>query len=127
MAEEVENYAKYLSTIYSNTDARLISIMGVGSDFHTGGIKPNDDENIFKERFLSDKFVCGYEAEDFTRVTQTLTSIKKHDSFFVYMRGEQKSNALSKIIDQSSPLQLNRYPLQIYRKVNKTVIYTDIM
>jgi len=123
---ELNIYNQFLSEVLDQENSYHIGIFGVGADSHTGGVKPDKDEDKFNNKFLSKDLCVTYTAADFVRMSLTLNAIEKIDSAFVYMSGNNKKKALNNIIDTEVETQLNLYPNQIFRMMKEVKIFTDI-
>lgn len=95
----------------------IIGQFGIGADGHTAGIKPDSPA------VRSEELVCGYESEDFKRVTMTLGAIRKVDEALVFSFGEEKRSVLERLANgegQSPP-----FPAGIFNGHQNVTLYND--
>lgn len=107
-----------------NPSGKVIITQGVGSDGHTAGIMPYpENPELFKKLFdTPDHWVTGYDA----RVTTT-PSFLRHivDHSLVYLVGEQKREALRKILALEGTLW--ETPGRIIQEMKNVKLFTDIV
>ncbi len=75
------------SKILNEQHTRKIAVLGIGTDFHTAGIKPPRDmsDSTKAQNFNGDNLVTTYAAEDFPiRFTLTYTALGKIEKIFIY-------------------------------------------
>lgn len=113
----------------NNTDGIVIATMGIGPDGHTAGIMPfPEDPERFCEYFESpDMWVCGYDAGEKNqyplRVTPTMTFLKKIDHSIVFCVGENKREALARVLaDEGTYAET---PARVIRDIKNVTLFTD--
>ncbi|MDO8577435.1 MAG: 6-phosphogluconolactonase [Candidatus Wildermuthbacteria bacterium] len=113
------------------TSARKVIItQGVGADGHTAGIFPfGENPQRFQELFENEKvLLVRYNAGDKTeypeRVTVTMPFLRKVDHSVVYMVGEEKRDALERVLAEDGAL--HETPARIAREMRDVTIFTDI-
>lgn len=95
----------------------IIGQFGVGPDGHIAGIKPNSPAST------SDTLVCGYQAEDFERVTLTFPALQQVDEAFAFIFGEAKRPILEKLLGDIPSLA--EFPAGVLRTTPISTIYND--
>lgn len=114
-------YAKEIEELFARFSKR-VGVMGVGSNLHTAGIFPN---SMATE---SHELVIGEEVEDKfrERVTLTFSALEKFSAFVILMFGEEKREAVLKMLDESEN-DMHEFPAIFYRKAPvKSFLITDI-
>lgn len=113
------NYARILGDLIK--DAKYVSaVFGIGSDGHTGGIKPATDPASFKS-FIGPELVVGYQAEDFTRITITAAALKQINDAAVYAVGEDKQPVIQQL---ENDLPVHVQPAQLLKQIPQLVIFS---
>jgi 6-phosphogluconolactonase/glucosamine-6-phosphate isomerase/deaminase len=94
----------------NNPDSTVIATVGVGPDGHTSGIMPfPEDPKKFKELFDNEGvFAVGYDATGknpyANRVTTTFPLLRRVNNGVIYATGENKKDALAKLLSPSGSL-----------------------
>lgn len=114
-------------SLYPN--GKIIATVGVGPDGHTSGILPfPEDPNKFEALFNSEKLIVGYDVENKNphryRVTSTFTFMRRFDEVLTYIQGENKRDALQKVMADHGTLA--ETPGRILRELKKVELFTDI-
>ena len=122
-------HAALISWKEEHPGGRIVITQGVGADGHTVGIIPYPKEqNVFEELFEGENLVVGYDAKEKNeyplRVTITLPFLRIVDHSLVYMVGDEKKDALSKILSKKGTLQ--EVPARIIRAMPEVHVFTDI-
>jgi 6-phosphogluconolactonase/glucosamine-6-phosphate isomerase/deaminase len=124
--EEQKNFEQFLDQKLIESYVN-VAIIGMGSDGHILGVKPEKSLESFKRKFLSVDFVALYDAEDFrNRITITLTALKKMDKSFLFVCGEEKREVLKKLVDKKT-FELNEFPAQFLKELPNVEVFTDIV
>jgi len=95
----------------------IIGQFGVGPDSHIAGIKPHSPAST------SDALVCGYQGEDFERVTLTFAALQQVDEALAFVFGEAKRPVLEKLIGDIPPLA--EFPAGVLSTTPISTIYND--
>ncbi len=132
--ETLETYAlryelqikKWLK-LYPNGIIR--ATVGIGPDGHTSGILPQpEDPAAFEKLFNGEKLVVGYDVglknPHRFRMTSTFSLMKKFDKVLTYMTGENKREALRKVLAEEGNLATT--PGRIIRELKNAKLFTDI-
>jgi 6-phosphogluconolactonase/glucosamine-6-phosphate isomerase/deaminase len=115
-----------------NPAGKVIATVGIGPDGHISGIMPYPEEaEKFKVMFddgNSDHLVEAYDAGDKNpyplRVTTTMNLIKKIDAAVCYVIGENKKEAVQKVLAQEGSIEVT--PARILREIpGKVFLFTD--
>lgn len=135
--EKLEDFTdRYLEGITNwlrkNPKGKFVAIMGVGPDGHTAGIMPYpDEEDKFNYLFNNPKkLVVGYQVNKIEemykyneRITITLAFMRKYmDQAIVYAVGDEKKNALERIVKQD---KLSQTPASIINEIEESYLFTD--
>lgn len=114
-----ETVARYSETVLREFIAAdyIIGQFGVGADGHIAGIKPDSPAAI------SDQLVCGYQWEDFERVTLTFPALQQVDEAFAFVFGEEKRPTLEKL--RGDIPSLAEFPAGVLRTTPISTVYND--
>ena len=96
-----------------------LSIIGLGSDFHTASLLPG----VPREVLESDRLVEAVAYSSDLRITLTPKAFKRSDRVIMLLTGQKKAPALWEILTQEIDLQ--RRPGQLIRLLPNTLIITD--
>ncbi|MDQ3076529.1 MAG: 6-phosphogluconolactonase [bacterium] len=126
-AERYEGYIKEWMNMYP--DGIIRATVGIGPDGHTSGILPHpENPQKFEGLFNGEHFVVGYDVENKNphryRLTSTFTLMKKFDQVLTFMTGENKKEALQKVIAEEGILA--ETPGRVVRELKDVTIYTNI-
>lgn len=97
-----------------------IGQFGIGEDGHTAGILPNSEAVR-----ATDRFVAGYKANDYLRITMTFKAIKQISVAYVYAFGKNKRTTLSDLADKDISIELQ--PAQIFKQTPEAYIINDMI
>lgn len=102
--------------------------VGIGPDGHTSGILPHpEDSKKFEELFNGAKLIVGYDVGTKNphrfRMTSTYTLMRMLDSVLTYMKGENKKDALQKVLAEEGDNATT--PGRIIRELKNVSLYTD--
>lgn len=97
-------------------DAYLFGQFGIGLDGHIAGVKPNSPA------VSSKNLVCGYNSEDFIRLTTTPKLIKQLDEAHIFALGKEKLKIIKLL--KNSDESLIKMPAQVIKQIKKAVIYS---
>jgi len=115
----------------ANPTGVVIITQGIGEDGHTAGIIPDENKEIYKERFLGDAWAVFYESESKSnefpkRLTVTHTFLREEVRIaLVYTNGDQDKPVLDIILSPEGTL--SHTPARIIRDMRSVVLYTDIL
>ncbi len=126
-AEKYELFIKKWMRLYP--DGIIRATVGIGPDGHTSGILPHPEApKKFVELFNGEKLIVGYDVGNKNphrfRMTSTFTLMRKFDQVLTFIRGENKKEALQKVIAEEGTLA--ETPGRIVRELNTVTIFTDI-
>jgi 6-phosphogluconolactonase/glucosamine-6-phosphate isomerase/deaminase len=110
------SYAQALAAELAATEV-VIGQFGIGADGHIAGIKPRSPASA------SPELVCGYQAEDFARITLAPLALQNIHAAYALVFGGDKKSALEKLRDQDLPL--TDQPAQILKQMPESYVYTD--
>ncbi|MBX4198121.1 6-phosphogluconolactonase [Candidatus Parcubacteria bacterium] len=132
--ETLNEYAsRYEKTIeewmIKNPEGIIRATVGIGPDGHTSGVLPYpEDPEKFNTLFNGEKLIIGYDVENKNpfryRLTSTFTFMRQFNEVLTYMSGENKMEALKKVIAEEGSLA--ETPGRIVRELKNVTIYTDI-
>ena len=114
-----ETVARYGETVLREFIAAdyIIGQFGVGSDGHIAGIKPSSPAST------SNELVCGYQGEDFERVTLTFPALQQVDEAFAFVFGDAKRPVLERLLDDMPSLA--EFPAGVLRTTPISTVYND--
>ena len=95
----------------------IVAQYGVGPDGHIAGIKPNSPAST------SDELVCGYQGDDFERVTLTFPALQQVDEAFAFVYGEKKRPILEKLSGEIPSLA--DFPAGVLVTTPVSTVYND--
>ena len=119
-----------LRTWVANTNGTIIAVAGIGQDAHTAGIMPYpEDRRFFEETFNNNNhWVSSYDTGSKNkfrmRITTTIPFLRLIDHPVIYVQGEDKRNALDKMLSEQGTLYES--PCRIWREIRNAHLYTDI-
>jgi 6-phosphogluconolactonase/glucosamine-6-phosphate isomerase/deaminase len=113
-------YDKMIADLFSRF-SKKVGVMGVGSNLHTAGIWPESaavkSPDYVSSIAVDDKFP--------KRITLTLKALGEFTNFVVLMFGDEKREAVLKILDEGEN-DMQKYPAIFYRKCPiKAYLITD--
>lgn len=115
----------------SHPDGVIIATVGIGPDGHTSGILPfPENPSLFSELFETpQKLVAAYDADGKNpyryRSTTTNIFLREYiDHAFVYAVGENKRDALGRVVAESGDLPTT--PARVLREMKDVQVFTDI-
>ncbi|MEI6462563.1 MAG: 6-phosphogluconolactonase [bacterium] len=123
----VKDYSDKLNVVFMDKDIYKIGLMGIGGDYHTAGISPNSDKELFNSFFCSKELVSYHEfgKPPFNkRITTTITGLNSFNEFFVFLKGYDKKQVIEYLLGNEL-YDLNLRPCGIYKSM-KTTLVTDI-
>lgn len=134
---QVELADRFNSTLNSwfnaNPDGIVVATVGIGPDGHTSGMMPfPEDPNKFTELFDGEdktKLVTGYDATGKNpyplRITTTMNLMRKINKAIVYVVGENKREALTRLMDPKANLAST--PAAILKEIPGYIyLFTDL-
>ncbi len=113
----------------TNPDGRKLAIIGMGQDGHVAGIFPYpEDVNKFSELFEGNNLIVSHNVVGKNkfpwRVTTTFCFFKLLDKSYIYICGEEKREALTKLKENKLPK--HEFPAGIFYNINEGLLVTDI-
>jgi 6-phosphogluconolactonase/glucosamine-6-phosphate isomerase/deaminase len=110
-------------------DGIIRATIGIGPDGHTSGVLPfPENPEKFNKLFNSEKLVVGYDVGNKNphryRMTSTFTLMRKLDQSLTFIIGENKREALTKVLAEEGSLA--ETPGRIVRDLKNHTIFTDI-
>jgi 6-phosphogluconolactonase/glucosamine-6-phosphate isomerase/deaminase len=115
--ETCVRYNRAIRTAFRNADV-IIAQLGMGADGHIGGILP---DSLAADP--SKKFVVGYDAGTFLRITLTPHALKQVTTAYLFAFGDTKRQALINL--EQKALSLRQQPAQILHQVPEAYVYND--
>lgn len=109
-------FGSKISALYEDADI-VIGQFGIGPDGHIAGILPHSPAVGATEP------VVVYEAGPFTRITQTPAILKKIDCAFVFVFGEAKRDAMTKL--QGGKMPIEDLPCSLVLGLPEYYIFSD--
>jgi 6-phosphogluconolactonase/glucosamine-6-phosphate isomerase/deaminase len=116
-AASVKEYDEFIGQI-ERQDAYKIGLLGIGPDGHTAGILPASPA------IDSDKYVEGYRAADYERITLTGRGLRVLDKALVYAAGMTKKTALDNL---TGNLPAKVHPAQLLKLIPDVEVYNDVI
>ncbi|MFZ5391629.1 MAG: 6-phosphogluconolactonase [Patescibacteria group bacterium] len=112
-----------------NPNGKKIAIMGMGPDGHMAGIFPYpEDQDLFVKLFDSNKLIVSHNVfgkNNFPqRVTTTFRFFGLLDKSYIYICGEEKREALTKL--RENRLSKHEFPAGIIYNIKDVFLVTDI-
>lgn len=119
-----------INWITTHPEGLIRATVGIGPDGHTSGVLPfPENPQLFQTLFESDWLVVGYDVGNKNphryRLTSTFTLMRKFDAVLTYMSGEEKKDALERVLAEKG--NLPETPGRIIRELNNVTIFTDII
>lgn len=114
----------------ANLEGKVIITQGIGEDGHTAGIMPYPDEpEVFHNLFENTSWAIGYDAKEKNkfplRITTTITFLKNIvDHSIVYITGENKKNALEKVLAKEG--LISEIPARVMKEMKNSEVFTTI-
>lgn len=125
--EQVNLYNKFIDQTFPDDNIAKLAVMGIGMDGHTAGVKPDEDESEFVNRFQSEALLAEFAADDYYRSTLTITALKQLDKAYLYAINDKKRQILQKLFDdqQISKQEYSQFPAKVLTEI-ETEVFTDI-
>lgn len=117
LEQAVNRYAEQVSNQIAKAD-NIILQNGIGPDGHTAGILPGSLAS--QERT---KFVVGYQAGPFIRITLTFPALKQAQAAYVFAFGPAKKQTLTDLAEKA--LALDQQPAQLYKQLPEAYLFSD--
>ena len=115
----------------TNSEGIIVATVGIGPDGHTSGVLPfPENPSLFSELFENpEKLVAAYDADGKNpyryRSTTTNTFLKEYlDHAFVYAVGENKKDALTRVVSDTGSLA--ETPARVLREMKDVQLFTDV-
>jgi len=115
--ETTSRYKALAGQAFEEADT-VIALAGIGTDGHIAGILPNSPAS-----YESKKYVVGYQADTYQRLTLTFPALRRINAAYVYAYGKSKSATLEKL--KSEDLTLAEQPAQILKALPEAYVYND--
>jgi 6-phosphogluconolactonase/glucosamine-6-phosphate isomerase/deaminase len=115
--ETCVRYNRAVRTAFRNADV-IVGQFGMGADGHIGGILPDSPAAD-----PTKKFVVGYDAGAFLRITLTPYAIKQVTAAYLFAFGDTKRKALIDL--RQKAVSLRQQPAQILHQVDEAYVYND--
>lgn len=116
--------------IETHSEGIVVATMGIGADGHTAGIMPfAENADLFHELFENEeKWVVSYDAGTKNpyslRVTVTLPFLRNYiDCAIVYAVGEEKKNALLRVVAEKGSLA--ETPARVFHDMKNVQLFTE--
>ena len=117
LEETVSRFKSIAGQAFEEADT-VIALIGIGADGHIAGILPNSPAS-----YESEKYVVGYEAETYKRLTLTFPALRRISAAYVFAYGESKVDGLKRLM--SKELTLDEQPAQILKELPEAYVYND--
>lgn len=130
--ESSEDYAdriekKFLKIISELKDPKIISVLGMGTDGHTAGIFPMDQES-FQETYRDDGTYVSVHAKGLTIDSRASITpswlLNEADEIIAFIAGESKHVILESLINESK--ELYERPAELIKRHKNAHLFTDI-
>lgn len=120
LKEATRRYDQTISKLFKEYTYRL-TILGIGEDGHTAGLLPG-----YKDVWNTDKYVVGYEniGKFPKRITLTPKALMELDQAIVVASGENKKEAIKKILNPVNAEKIDQYPAVLINKIKKVDLFT---
>jgi 6-phosphogluconolactonase/glucosamine-6-phosphate isomerase/deaminase len=115
--ETCVRYNRAIRTAFRSADV-IIGQFGMGADGHIGGILPGSPAAD-----PTKKFVVGYDAGTFLRITLTPYAIRQVTTAYLFAFGDTKRKALIEL--RQKAVSLRQQPAQILHQVDEAYVYND--
>lgn len=110
----------------------ILGVFGVGTDGHTAGILPMDDEFKFRELFMAENYLISYSVHPLDsvneyrhRITLSVTAIKQITDIVVYAKGKEKLKSIYMLMEKESGL-INEHPVEALKLITGSIeVITD--
>jgi 6-phosphogluconolactonase/glucosamine-6-phosphate isomerase/deaminase len=112
---EARNYSSTLNKELGLADYSF-ALGGMGTDGHIFGIKPQSPAVDNQDD------VCGYEWDDYQRLTPTAVFFSRIDEIIMYVMGSEKHGQLQKLDSEIEPFN---QPAQLLKRFKNVVIMND--
>jgi 6-phosphogluconolactonase/glucosamine-6-phosphate isomerase/deaminase len=122
LQDTVDEYERAIVPIFDEIEqagGMIVGQFGMGTDGHIAGIQPHTPA------VNSSRLVSGYEWKPFTRVTLTFPALMKIDAAYVFVFGESKRDAVTKL--KAGELPLDEEPAQILKNMREVHFYSDLI
>jgi 6-phosphogluconolactonase/glucosamine-6-phosphate isomerase/deaminase len=117
LIETTDQFSLAISAAFEVADI-IIGQFGMGADGHILGILPGTPA------VDSEKLVCGYATEDFTRITLTAKAVRENiDVAYVFAFGPSKKEQLLTLTSKELPV--SDQPAQLLKELPEAYVYND--
>lgn len=114
--QTIERYNQAIKDVLDKADYTF-GYFGMGADGHIAGVLPGTPG------VSSKKYVVGYDAGTFTRITMTLQAIKRIDAAVLVAFGDSKTAMLSQL--KTKKTALTKQPSQVLKSIKDVTVYND--
>ncbi len=94
-----------------------IALLGIGSDGHTSGIKPNSIA------VSSTEAAVDFTGDDFERITTTITFLEAFDELIVQSFGDAKHTVIASLLHEKIPIA--EQPAKFITNILNATLYSD--
>ncbi len=115
LAETIHKFNNFLELSNKNFD-NVVAILGMGADGHTAGILAGS------AAVTSEKYVVGYAANDFIRITTTPSFLVTIDKAYVFARGASKKKQIENL---SEEVDISVQPAQVFKKIREVEFFNE--
>jgi len=124
ITEEVAQYEYQLKRYIFHENRQILAILGLGNDGHTAGILPEENEQTFKEHFMSSNLVTGYlnSGPYPERITLSIYGLKQIQTAIILIADQSKSEVLARVLDPANNLKYNELPGVIFQDFPQSFI-----
>ncbi len=125
--ELAERFNSFLAEwLEGNKAGETIGVFGVGADGHTAGIEAGLPHELFSDYFENADLVVSYDAETLewsSRITTTITLMRKLRHSVVFAKGEAKRNALTALLTPGG--SFSEIPARLLQTLADVHLFTD--
>lgn len=114
--ETTQHFEQNIQNAFADADI-IISQLGMGNDGHTAGILPNSPA------VNATGLVTSYTTEQYVRITLTFEALKRVNTAYLFVFGDDKREQLLRLRDEDFPLKSQ--PAQIIRQITEAYVYND--
>lgn len=116
LEETVTEYARNIAQAFADA-SKVIAQFGIGADGHIAGVLPHT------VGVADTHTICAYDAPPYTRITLTLSALKKVSAAYAFVFGSSKHDMLMRL--QNETVSLADMPSQILKELPQAYLYTD--
>lgn len=116
--DTISNYEKDIIRAIEDNNF-TIAQLGIGNDGHIAGILPDSPA------FSSNRYICGYDANTFKRITLTFNALQRLDDLYAFVFGELKKEIINEIRNEADNNKSDKLPVLVIGEMKDLIVYTD--